>query len=85
MPSEQGTLRTGVGGGRRGQLSPPRAPRPPVGRPDSVCSYFRETQPSGTALPASCLIWSHPQLPSNPRRRRAPPEQPRSEEPSWER
>lgn len=45
----------------RGQRGSP-APRPAAGWPDSVYSYFRETQPSGTSLPANCLIWSHPQL-----------------------
>lgn len=63
-----------MGGGKKRQISPPEAPDHTVGCSDNVYSYFRETQPSGTSLPANCLIWSHPQLGSSqPTPETAPP------------
>lgn len=63
-----------MGGGKKRQISPPQAPDHTVGCSDNVYSYFRETQPSGTSLPANCLIWSHPQLGSSqPTPETAPP------------
>lgn len=56
--------------GRKGRSAPDHI----VGCSDNVYSYFRETQPSGTSLPANCLIWSHPQLGSSqPTPETAPP------------
>lgn len=79
MPSKWGIPhREGRVAGGKGRSA---LPEPHIIQSDNVYSYFRETQPSGTSLPANCLIWSHPQLSSSqPALGTAPPEHPHPKE-----